>query len=226
MNIRAYCKQFGIATLVLGLAAGCAQQQTTMTEAPPPDDECQMSAAARNAIEAAKAAAQEAQAVAYAWRDTEKLIKEAEAAAREPECDNDKAIKLANQAKRQAENALRQYQAENAKFVPSTGGTMTGTTGAPPPSNTMGRYEVENGDSLWAISSLDYVYGDPYQWPLIYRTNSNIIEDADLIFPGQWLEFRQQPYQTEVEAAIRHARTRGAWALGAVEASDLEYLEN
>lgn len=225
MNIRAYCRQFGVAALVLGLAAGCAQQQTTMTEAPPPEDECQMSAAARNAIDAAKAAAQDAQAVAYAWRDTEKLIKQAEAAARDPECDNDKAIKLANQAKRQAENALRQYQAENAKFEPSTQPTTT-TTMTPPPENTVGRYEVENGDSLWAISGLDYVYGDPFQWPLIYRSNTGIIEDADLIYPGQWLEFRQQPYQTEVEAAVRHARNRGAWALGAVEPSDLEYLEN
>ncbi len=222
MNIRAYCRQFGVAALVLGLGAGCAQQQTTMTEAPPP---CEMSAAARNAIDAAKAAAQEAQAVAYAWRDTEKLIKQAEAAARDPECDNDKAIKLANQAKRQAENALRQYQAENAKFEPSTP-TMTTSTMEPPPANTMGRYEVETGDSLWAISGLNFVYGDPYQWPLIYRNNTGIIEDADLIYPGQWLEFRQQPYQTEVEAAVRHARNRGAWALGAVEASDLEYLSN
>ncbi len=218
MNIRAYCKQFGVATLVLGLAAGCAQQQTTMTEAPPPDDECQMSPAARNAIDAAKAAAEEAQAVAYAWRDTEKLIEQAEAAAKDPECDMDKAIRLANQAKRQAENALRQYQAENAKFTP--------TAPAPAPAPTMGRYEVESGDSLWAISGLDFVYGDPFQWPLIYRENTSIIDDADLIFPGQLLEYRQQPSQSDIDAAVRHARNRGAWALGVVEASDLEYLDN
>jgi len=220
MNIRAYCKQFGVATLVLGLAVGCAQQ-TTMTEAPPPEDECQISAAARNAIHSAKVAAAEAQAVAYAWRDTEKLIKQAEAAAKEPECDNDKAIRLANQARRQAENALRQYQAENAKFMPSAP-PVAAAAAAP----TVGRYEVESGDSLWAISGLDYVYGDPYQWPLIFRENTGIIDDADLIFPGQWLEFRQQPGQGEIDAAVRHARNRGAWALGAVEASDLEYLES
>jgi hypothetical protein len=29
-----------------------------------------------------------------------------------------------------------------------------------------------------------------------------------------------------VDAAVNHARNRGAWALGAVEASDLEYLSN
>ena len=220
MNIRAYCKQFGVATLVLGLAAGCAQQQTTMTEAPPPDDECVTSAAAQNAIDAAKAAAEEAQAVAYAWRDTEKLIEQAEAAAKDPECDMDKAIRLANQAKRQAENALRQYQAENAKFEPAA------PEPAAPAMATMGRYEVESGDSLWAISGLDFVYGDPYQWPLIYRENTSIIDDADLIYPGQFLEYRKQPGQAEIDAAVRHARNRGAWALGAVEASDLEYLDN
>jgi nucleoid-associated protein YgaU len=219
MNIRAYCKQFGVATLVLGLAAGCAQQ-ATVSEAPPPEDECQISDAARNAIDAAKAAAAEAQAVAYAWRDTEKLIKQAEAAAKEPECDNDKAIALANQARRQAENALRQYQAENAKFMPSA------PPAAAPMAEKRGRYEVETGDSLWVISGMDFVYGDPYRWPLIFRENTAIIEDADLIFPGQWLEFRHSPGQAEVDAAVNHARNRGAWALGAVEASDLEYLSN
>lgn len=220
MKIRAYCNSFGAAALVLGLAAGCAQQQTTTTEAMP-EPECVQSAEAKNAIDAAKAAQQEAQAVAYAWRDTDRLIEQAEAALMD-ECDNEKAIKLANMARRQAENALRQYQAENAKFAPAA---PEPAPAAPAPvESTVGRYEVEKGDSLWRISALDYVYSDPYHWPLIYRSNSGIIEDADLIYPGQWLEFNKNPYSTEVDAAVRHARTRGAWTLGIVEDSDRAYL--
>ena len=74
MNIRVYLRQFGAAALVAGMAVGCAQQQTTeMAEEP-----CQVSPAAQNAIDAAKAAYEDAKAVAYAWRDTEAMIKEAE----------------------------------------------------------------------------------------------------------------------------------------------------
>ena len=215
MKIRAYTTQFVTMLLVVGLAVGCAQQTTT-TEAPP-EEPCQASAAALNAIDAAKAAQDEVAAVSNSWRDTDKLIQQAIAAA--DECDNDKAIKLANQAKRQAENALRQYQAENAKFEPSADVAVAVTM-----SSEVGRYEVETGDSLWGISGQDFVYGDPYQWPLIYRSNSGIIDDADLIFPGQWLEFNPDPGSGDVEAAVSHAKTRGAWALGAVEASDVEYL--
>ena len=224
MNIRAFGKPIAVAAIVIGLSAGCAQQQVA-TEAMP-EKECEMSAAARNAIDAAKAAFDEAKAVEYAWRDTEKLIKDAEAAAMAPECDNDKAIRLANQAKRQAENALRQWQAENAKADPAETAPAPAPEPEPAPVNTTGVHEVLEGESLWVISGKVHVYDDPYQWPLIYRANAGIIEDADLIYPGQILEYRQQPYQTEVEAAIRHARNRGAWALGAVEASDIEYLEN
>ena len=217
MNIRACTTQFGSMLLVVGLAVGCAQQTTT-TEAPP-EEPCEASAAALNAIDAAKAAQAEVAAVSSSWRDTDDLIKQAIAAA--DECDNDKAIKMANQAKRQAENALRQYQAENAKFEPATEVAPVVAT-----STAVGRYEVESGDSLWAISGQDFVYGDPYQWPLIYRSNTSIIEDADLIYPGQWLEFDPNPGSADIERAVNHAKTRGAWALGAVEASDIDYIDN
>ena len=214
MNIRAYLQRFGTAAM-LGLAVGCAQQ-TTMTEAP---DECQPSAAAQNAIDQAKAALEEAKQVAYAWRDTEALIQQAEDALK-VECDNEKAIGYANEARRQAEAALAQYREQQQRF------TSTAPEPAPPPAtgDGMGRYEVERGDSLWAISARDFVYGDPYQWPLIYRSNSAIIEDADLIYPGQRLEYKQTPFSTDVQAAIRHAKTRGAWSLGVVEDSDRAYL--
>ncbi len=85
-------------------------------------------------------------------------------------------------------------------------------------------YEVVRGDSLWGISGKDEIYGNPYQWPLIYKNNSDRIEDADLIYPGQSLDIETNPGAAAVESAVEHAKTRGAWSLGNVEASDKAYL--
>ncbi len=85
-------------------------------------------------------------------------------------------------------------------------------------------YMVQRGDNLWNISARAEIYGNPYMWPLIFRANRDQIRDADLIFPGQRLAITRDDSRADVEAAIRHARTRGAWTLGVVEASDQEYL--
>jgi predicted nucleic acid-binding Zn-ribbon protein len=46
-------------------------------------------------------------------------------------------------------------------------------------------YEVKKGDHLWGIASDETIYGDPYMWPRIYRSNSDKIQDPDLIYPQQ-----------------------------------------
>jgi nucleoid-associated protein YgaU len=84
-------------------------------------------------------------------------------------------------------------------------------------------YTVANGDTLWDIASYRVIYGNPYQWPLIYKANTDQIDDADLIFPNQVLIIPNSS-ASEIEAAIQHAKTRGAWSLGVVEESDLAYL--
>ena len=68
MTMRTIARLFAAVALSLGLLAGCA---TT------PDDN---SAAASQAIADAKAANAEAAALGYEWRDTGKMIKEAQAA--------------------------------------------------------------------------------------------------------------------------------------------------
>lgn len=98
------------------------------------------------------------------------------------------------------------------------------TAPAQPASEASMMYEVQRGDSLWNISAKSSVYGNPYHWPLIYRANADQIRDADLIYPGQRLRIELRPSAADVDAAVRHARTRGAWSLGPVEATDLEYL--
>jgi LysM repeat protein len=87
-------------------------------------------------------------------------------------------------------------------------------------------YTVVRGDTLWDISGSTLGYNDPYQWPLIYRANQNRIDDADLIYPGQTLTIEAEPSRSAVNAAIEHAKTRGAWELGPIEESDKAYLAN
>ena len=91
-------------------------------------------------------------------------------------------------------------------------------------SDVVTRYTVVHGDHLWGIAGRDMIYGNPYQWPLIYKNNTDRIKDADLINPDQVLVIPRQASRGEIDAAISHARTRGAWSLGVIEDSDLAYL--
>ena len=92
---------------------------------------------------------------------------------------------------------------------------------APEPASTTS-YEVNTGDHLWGISGQSY--GNPYKWPLIYKANSDKIEDADLIYPGQVFDIESDPSDADSAAAINHAKTRGSWSIGVTEDSDAAYL--
>ncbi len=85
-------------------------------------------------------------------------------------------------------------------------------------------YEVQRGDHLWGIASQPRIYGNPYAWPLIYKANSAKIKDADVINPGQNLDINRSASTGDIDAAVRHAKTRGAWKLGVIEDSDKAYL--
>ena len=105
MKKRLSAKLLAIALLTVGLNAGCAES--------PKKDEASSSKASPEAT-AAIASAQEsinkAKANDWIWRDTEKFLKEAQAAA--DTGDNETAIKRANKAKSQAESAVVQYNHE------------------------------------------------------------------------------------------------------------------
>lgn len=81
------------ATLVLGACTGGGGTSYTEKDA-------------QSAILAAEHETKRAKAKGYEWRDTGKMIKKAKAALKEG--DIEKAVKLANQAKRQSSNALAQ----------------------------------------------------------------------------------------------------------------------
>ena len=202
--------RFLAAAALIGLLAGCA----TTAE----DD---TAAAAERAIADAKAANAEAGALGFEWRDTGSLIKDAQAAFDAE--DYDKALELANLALAQAEDAKRQAAAENQKFLDMTASDIDESMAAGA-SALPDNYTVVRGVNLWNISGKSDIYADPYQWPLIFKANRSQIKDPDLIYPGQNFAIDRNASSSEIDAAINHARTRGAWSVGDVEQSDLDFL--
>ena len=83
---------------------------------------------------------------------------------------------------------------------------------------------VHPGEHLGGISAHRLVYGDPYQWPLLFKINRYQIEDADLVYPGQVLHIKRDLAEAEIQRAIEHATARGPWTLGITELTDIEYL--
>ncbi len=247
--------------VVLGLVAGCAT--TTEPEPEPTKDiasEQRLKREAEQAIARAKSSYNEANALGFAWRDTGKLIKQAEEAFAKGE-DKDavnagdhfrNARDLANQAYEQSEAAIDQYYLQQAKIKIDKLSAVTGLSAEEQQlldnartfyNAAKGRqaydaaskleamlaakrmvYEVMAGDNLWNIAGKSDVYADPYRWPLIFKANADQIQDADLIYPGQQLQVDRNPSAAAVDAAVQHARTRGAWSLGVVEESDKAFL--
>jgi len=106
MKIRFPLKLMATMFLSMWLAStGCAQQAAK-------EPATMASPEATAAIAAANAAIKAAKANNWIWRDTEKFAQEAQAAADKGE--NDVAIKLANKAKKEAENASAQLEYENS----------------------------------------------------------------------------------------------------------------
>ena len=210
MNTKALLKFTAIAVITVGFAAGCARDTTESME--PMAEECMgATPEVKNAIYAAKLKNARVKNLGLEWRDTAKTIAAAEKAA--AECENDRAKVLANEAEQEASDAIAQYNSEQDGMVAET----------MPESMSMGNYIVSVGDNLWNIAGQGSVYGNPYQWPLIFKNNSSQIKDADLIYPGQTFDIPKAS-DAEIAAAVEHAKTRGAWVLGEAEASDWNYL--
>ena len=206
MNTKELLKFTAIAVITVGFAVGCNSDTKTME---PMAEECMgATPEVKNAIYAAKLKNARARNLGFEWRDTAKTIAAAEKAAEE--CDFDRAKTLANKAEAEASDAIAQYHAEDVAEEA-------------PESMSMGNYIVSDGDNLWSIAGQGSVYGNPYQWPLIFKNNSSQIKDADLIYPGQTFDIPKAS-DAEIAAAVEHAKTRGAWVIGEVEASDLNYL--
>jgi nucleoid-associated protein YgaU len=193
--------------LVAGAVAGCASKPAATEEAAP------AATAAAPAATAPAPAAVDAQAQAMA-AENQRMLNEARAkydqARTYSGLNADQSARM-----REAEAAMasgdgrRAFDILNGLLAELAAAKMT--------------YAVVKGDSLWGISGKPEVYGNPYQWPLIYKANTDKIRDADLIKPGQQLAVDKNPTGDAAAAAIKHAKTRGAWSVGAVEESDKAY---
>jgi nucleoid-associated protein YgaU len=214
MKTNEFLKFVAIAAITTGFAVGCSSQSTDMSETTSVEDCEGATPEVKNAIYAAKLKNARARNLGMEWRDTAKLIDTAEQEAEI--CNNARAKILADKAEEQASDAIAQYHAEQER--------LAALAAMPEPeSMSMGSYLVVSGDNLWNIAGQDSIYGNPYQWPLIYKANSGQIKDADLIFAGQYFDI-PKAMEADAAAAIEHAKTRGAWTLGETEASDLDYL--
>lgn len=216
MKFNHLIKPFFIIMLVLGLVAGCASS---------PDDAGVDQATAEQAIADAKSSNAQAKKMGAEWRDTGKMIASAEEALAAG--DYAKATDIANKAQRQAEAAMAQAKAEEARLAEN--GTLSAASMESSSADSgaaMGadEYQVTRGDNLWNISGKDSIYANPYQWPLIYKANRSKIKDADLIYPGQVFDIDRSASSADIDAAVSHAKSRGAWSVGTVEATDEAYL--
>ncbi|MCP4188158.1 MAG: LysM peptidoglycan-binding domain-containing protein [Gammaproteobacteria bacterium] len=210
-------KVAAIAVFTTGFAVGCSSTGSEETAPVVEEAECEgATAEVKNAIYAAKLKNARARNLGYEWRDTAKIIAEAEKAAEN--CENVRAKILADKAEEQASDAIAQHAAAAAAATDSSADAQPKLE-----SKYIGGYLVVSGDNLWSIAGQDSIYGNPYQWPLIYKANSDQITDADLIFPGQYFNI-PKAMASESAAAIEHAKTRGAWTVGETEASDIQYL--
>jgi nucleoid-associated protein YgaU len=214
MNAKELLKLTAVAVFTTGFAVGCASGGSESTVEPEVvAEECEgASPEAKNAIYAAKLKNARARNLGFDSVENEKLIKASEQAA--ADCDNVRAMSLAKRAESEADKFIAKYHANQAAVVEEP---------VVVESMYIGSYLVESGDNLWNIAGQDSVYGNPYQWPLIYKANLGKIEDADLIYAGQSFNIPKAK-SAEIAAAIEHAKNRGAWTLGQTEASDLDYL--
>jgi nucleoid-associated protein YgaU len=208
-------KVAAIAVMTSGLIVGCQQSSTDdMATETAMEEECQgATPEVRNAIYAAKLKNARARNLGADWEENAKIIEEAEKAAED--CQNVRAKILANKAEDAAAAAIAAMQTEVV--------VVEEVVVMEEESPYLGGYLVVSGDNLWSISAQDSIYGNPFQWPLIYKANSGQIKDADLIFPGQYF-YIPKAKGSDRANAIAHAKNRGAWSIGETEASDLDYL--
>jgi nucleoid-associated protein YgaU len=67
-------------------------------------------------------------------------------------------------------------------------------------------YTVAGHDSLWKIAGKHRIYGDSFQWPLLFIANREQIKDPDLIEPGQTLKIRRDVSSDDVADAVKKAK--------------------
>lgn len=77
--------------------------------------------------------------------------------------------------------------------------------GEPGKQAALRHYVVRRGDSLWKIAGKQSVWGDAFQWPLLFKQNRDQIQDPDLIEVSQDLGYLKSYSKEEIGEARRLA---------------------
>jgi LysM repeat protein len=90
--------------------------------------------------------------------------------------------------------------------TPVVAATTAVATVEPTPAPKQQRYSVKKGNTLWGISGIQEIYGENFQWPLIFKANRDQIQDPDIIEVGQNLVISKEFSQNDVVQAIEDAK--------------------
>ena len=234
------------ALLVVSALAACA----TNKPAPAPQAPAAPSAATTQAISDAQAVVASAQAPCTDTGNANDLISQAQAA---QSTDAAKAQQLAGQAKQTASDAINNCYSSKARDLQTQAQGFTNLNADQQARLNQAQqdlaagnnkaaydilaalvaelqaakmtYSVVKGDSLWRIAGKSSVYGNPYQWPLIYKANADKIKHADLIYPKQQFDVMKNPLKTDADAAADYAKHRGAWRGHKADKRDKKYAK-
>ena len=76
---------------------------------------------------------------------------------------------------------------------------------AAPQKSPLTHYTVKKHDTLWAIAGKSNIYGDSFEWPLIYKANRDKIADPDLIYPSEVFSIEKKLPASELNEARKLA---------------------
>lgn len=244
MNKRAAI-QLGAGLAVLGLLAGCAHKK-----APPPP--AKPSAATEQAISSAQNCINHAMSLGVSVSQAQQTLQQAKEAAKVP--NNSKAQSLASQVCQETTSAENTYYLQKARQLDSEARNYANLNdneqsqlqqGQTAIANDQGKtaynilsalvsqlkaartsYTVQRGDNLWDIAKKPSIYGNPYEWPLIYLYNADKINNPDLIYPNQQFNVMLNPLKSTWNDAAQYARTRGPWRHGQALSKDHAWVSS
>lgn len=109
--------------------------------------------------------------------------------------DEEARLKAEEEARRKAEAEARRLEEERLKKYPPV-------------------YTVQRGDSLWSITGMEKIYDNPVYWPIVYDANGNLIQDPDLIYPGQELQIPRGMSEADMKTKLHGlwGKLGSAWA--------------
>lgn len=240
-----FVKQLAVVLLTAGVAVGCASNKPK-----PAPKAAAPSAATTQAMNDAQALITGAQAPCTDTGNASDLMTQAQAASTAG--DDAKAQQLYAQAKQVATDAINNCYLSHARDLLAQAQGYTNLNadqqnrlneGQTDINNNQGKpaydvlsalvaelqaakmtYTVVRGDSLWKIAGKSDVYGNPFEWPLIFKANADKIKHADTIYPKQNFDVTKNPLKTDADAASDYAKHRGAWQHHKADKRDRKWL--